>query len=318
FAFMGICRPPPAFTVGATRDWVPLGGPSEANTGAPYCASPTRAPTYALDWPTRGRNHKRLAFELSALMWPSPRRYATSVSTLSVDVTGNVTAVPKGDAPADPSPTYGVTSTVFASCAPTGTAASVNATSATTAELRARMTPPQPLDAGGRTFRRPKAPNSCYGRNPPPLSVGVHPCLSVAFLCPYPCSSVFIRGLPLSLSVLIRVYPWPSSVFIRVCPCSSVAVLVFIRGQQRLDDGREVRLRESGGDGVVVERARRGRDRQRDAVRGGFLDGVSQVLAHQRQREVDVVVARQHARADGLDQRAPGCAIGQDREGGVA
>src|SRR4029079_3455258 len=129
----------------------------------------------------------------------------------------------------------------------------------------------------------------------------------------------------LSVSVFIRVHPWPSSVFIRVCPCSSVAFIVFIRvlprqrrGQQTLRGRREIDIGESGGDGVVVERARRGRDRQRDAVRGGFLDGVSQVLAHQRQREVDVVVARQHARADGLDQRAPGCAIGQDREGGVA
>ena len=76
--------------------------------------------------------------ELSAWMRPSPRRYATSVSTLSVDVTGNVTAAPTGDAAADPSATYGVTSTVFTSCAPTGNASRANATSAKTADLYAR------------------------------------------------------------------------------------------------------------------------------------------------------------------------------------
>jgi hypothetical protein len=62
-------------------------------------------------------------FELSALMLPSPRRYATSVSTQSLDATGNVTAVPTGDAPADPNPTYGVTSTVpTGRCGPYGCA----------------------------------------------------------------------------------------------------------------------------------------------------------------------------------------------------
>ena len=35
-----------------------------------------------------------------------------------------------------------------------------------------RMTPPQPLDFGGRTFRRARARNSC---------IRVHPCSSVAF-----------------------------------------------------------------------------------------------------------------------------------------
>src|SRR6185436_8066862 len=148
--------------------------------------------------------------------------------------------------------------------------------------------------------------------------IRVYPCSSVAFRCLDPCLSVFIGG---PSSVFIRVCPCSSVAFlclVRVCPCSSVAFLVFIRGQQRLGDGREIDIGEAGGDGVVVERARRGRDRQRDAVRGGFLDRVGQVLAHQRQREVDVVVARQHARTDGLHQRAPGCAVGQDREGGVA
>ena len=81
------------------------------------------------------KEHKRLALELSAWMRPSPRRYATSVSTLSVDVTGNVTVAPTGDAPAEPSATYGVTSTAFASCAAAGNAPRVNATSAKTADL---------------------------------------------------------------------------------------------------------------------------------------------------------------------------------------
>jgi len=87
-------------------------------TGAPYCHSPIPPATYGVDWPMRGREYNRLALVLSAWMSPSPRRQATSVSTLSVDVTGNVTAVPTGDAPAEPSATYGVTSTVLASCAP--------------------------------------------------------------------------------------------------------------------------------------------------------------------------------------------------------
>ena len=98
FSFIGIFRPPPAFTVMATRGSVPIGGPSEEKTGAPYCDSPTPPATYGVDWPTRGRKYKRLVLELSAWMRPSPRRYATSVSTLSVDVTGNVTAAPTGDA----------------------------------------------------------------------------------------------------------------------------------------------------------------------------------------------------------------------------
>src|SRR5687767_9419706 len=119
----------------AMRDCVPIGGPSEEKTGTPYCDSPTPAATYGADWPTRGRNHKRLVLVLSAWMRPSPRRYATSVSTPSVDVTGNVTMVPIGDAAAEPSATYGVTSTFVASCAPAGSAASVSATSAKTADL---------------------------------------------------------------------------------------------------------------------------------------------------------------------------------------
>src|SRR5215204_4392535 len=124
---------------------MPIGRPSEEKTSAPYSDSPTPAATYGVDWPTRGRNHKRLVFVPSAWMRPSPRRYVTSVSTLSVDVTGNVTATPMGETPADPSATYGVTSTGFASCAPAGNAARVNATNATTVDLLTRMTPPWDL-----------------------------------------------------------------------------------------------------------------------------------------------------------------------------
>ena len=83
WSFIGIFRPPPAFSVRPMRDCVPI--PLEEKTGAPYCESPTPAAATGVDWPTRGREYKRMALKLSALMLPSPRRYATSVSTLSVD-----------------------------------------------------------------------------------------------------------------------------------------------------------------------------------------------------------------------------------------
>src|SRR6185295_16432938 len=116
-SFIGIFRPPPAFTVKATRVTVPTGGPSDTNTGAPYCASPIPPAAYGVAWPMRGRNHKRLTLELIALKQPSPRRYATSVSRPNLELIGNVTTAPTGEDPADPSATYGVTSTGLASCA---------------------------------------------------------------------------------------------------------------------------------------------------------------------------------------------------------
>src|ERR1700752_2258679 len=51
FSFSGIFRPPPAFTVRAMRDSVPIGGPFEEKTGAPYCDSPTPPTTYGIAWP---------------------------------------------------------------------------------------------------------------------------------------------------------------------------------------------------------------------------------------------------------------------------
>src|SRR4030095_16244209 len=112
-----------------------VGAPLAENTGAPYCANPTPPTTYGVALPTRGRKYMRLMLVLIAWMSPSARRCATSVSTLSLDVTGNVTAAPTGDAPADPKPTYGVTSTGLTSWAPAGNAPRANATSAKTADL---------------------------------------------------------------------------------------------------------------------------------------------------------------------------------------
>src|SRR4051812_39833381 len=132
FSFIGISRPPPAFTVIARRGWVPIGGPLEEKMGAPYCESPTPAATYGVDSPTRGRNRKRLVFVLSAWIRPSPRRYATSVSTLSVDVRDR-------NGGADGRCRRGTERHIrcdfdgFASCASAGNAASVNETSAKTA-----------------------------------------------------------------------------------------------------------------------------------------------------------------------------------------
>src|SRR5262245_39689789 len=101
----------------------------------------------------RGSEYNRLMFVLSAFRSPV-RRYATSVSRLNVDVIGKVTAAPTGDAPPEPMPTYGVTSTALASCAATGMAPNASAMKVKTANLYERMAPPQPRDCGRRTFRR--------------------------------------------------------------------------------------------------------------------------------------------------------------------
>src|SRR3954453_20994420 len=74
-SFMGIFRPPPAFTLIAMLDCVPIGGPPlYENTGTPNCARPMPAAAYGVALPMRGRYHKRLASELRKLRWPSPRR----------------------------------------------------------------------------------------------------------------------------------------------------------------------------------------------------------------------------------------------------
>ena len=111
-------RPPPAFTMSVTRGSVPMGyAPSGGADRRPILRQSQAAGEDGVVLPTRGKSYNRLPLIASAWMWPSPRRYPTSASMLSVEVSGKAMAAPTGDAPLEPRATYGVTSTAFASCA---------------------------------------------------------------------------------------------------------------------------------------------------------------------------------------------------------
>ena len=81
-----------------------------------------------------------------------------------------------------------------------------------------------------------------------------------------------------------------------------------------LDHGGDVALAMSGGDAGLEQFERRGGGAQFEGAGAGLATGVSEVLGHEAKEKVGSIIGCGHAAGDGLDQRTPGRAIGEDFE----